>query len=216
MTSPDEPARPGVRWETPASGPSPEAPRGDAAAGGGATPPSGFPTPGPTPGPWARPGTTGPPTSPGWQPGPAAGPPGAPRPFPGAPGPAPTWWGPAPPPPARPPRSPEERRRRRRVVLLVLGAVLGVAVVVVALLAFLVGPRFARYDVLDAGAVARGVTGVVTTDWKRQITDTRCPDDQRVAPGTTFTCTATVDGRPQQVPVTVTDTTGAYEVGQPR
>ena len=49
-----------------------------------------------------------------------------------------------------------------------------------------------------------------------QITDVRCPDGERVRPGVAFECTATVDGRPQQVPVDVTDENGAYEVGQPR
>jgi hypothetical protein len=98
----------------------------------------------------------------------------------------------------------------------VVGALLLLALVVVALLAFLVGPRFARYDVLDARAVEQGVSRVLADDWRRTATDVRCPDDQRVRPGTTFSCTATVDGRPQQVPVTVTDDAGTYEVGQPR
>ncbi len=96
-----------------------------------------------------------------------------------------------------------------------LGVVV-VAAVVVALLAFLVGPRFARYDVLDRAAVERGVGDVVTRDWHRQVTGVTCPDGERVRPGVAFVCTATVDGRPQQIPVDVVDETGAYEVGQPR
>jgi hypothetical protein len=97
----------------------------------------------------------------------------------------------------------------------VLGVVV-LAAVVVALLAFLVGPRFARYDVLDRAAVERGVGDVVTRDWHRQVTGVSCPDDVRVRPDTSFSCTATVDGRPQQIPVDVVDENGAYEVGQPR
>jgi hypothetical protein len=101
------------------------------------------------------------------------------------------------------------------VLALVLG-VFVVAAVVVALLAFLVGPRFARYDVLDRAAVERGVADVVTRDWHRQVTGVTCPDGERVRPGVAFVCTATVDGRPQQIPVDVLDENGAYEVGQPR
>nr|WP_281376389.1 DUF4333 domain-containing protein [Actinomycetospora corticicola] len=83
-------------------------------------------------------------------------------------------------------------------------------------MAFLVGPRFARYDVLDRAAVERGVTEVVTRDWKRQVSGVSCPDDERVRPGTTFSCTGTVDGRPVSIPVDVVDGSGTYEVGQPR
>ncbi|HEY2194028.1 MAG TPA: DUF4333 domain-containing protein [Actinomycetospora sp.] len=146
---------------------------------------------------------------------------GAPWPHPayqqGAP---PTWpqatpaW--APPAPNTPPRDPARRRRIRRIVLLVVLGLVVIAAIVVALLAFLVGPRFARYDVLDHAAVERGVTDVVTRDWHRQITDVVCPDGERVRPGVSFSCTATVDGRPQQVPVDVVDENGGYEVGQPR
>jgi hypothetical protein len=102
------------------------------------------------------------------------------------------------------------------VIGLVLGALLLVALIIVGLLAFVVGPRFARVDVLDQDAVAQGVTRVVTDDWRRQITGVSCPADQEVRAGVRFTCTATVDGRPAQVPVAVIDGQGTYSVGQPR
>jgi hypothetical protein len=57
---------------------------------------------------------------------------------------------------------------------------------------------------------------VVTEDWRRSITGVQCPEDQPVRTGTEFTCTATVDGRPQQVPVRLVDDVGTYSVGQPR
>ena len=97
-----------------------------------------------------------------------------------------------------------------------VGALLLVALIIVGLLAFVVGPRFARVDVLDAESVAQGVTRVVSEDWRRQITDVRCPSDQEVRPGVRFTCSATVDGRPVQVPVSIVDAGGTYSVGQPR
>ena len=195
---PDQRAEPrpttGIRWstgETPAHGTPSHAPTGP--PDDDATPPSGLPPAQAAPGPWQRPGhpQRAPPTwqqtAPGWAPAPA----------------------PAPPDPAR-------RRRIRRIVLAIVLGLVVVAAVVVALLAFLVGPRFARYDVLDRAAVERGVTDVVTRDWHRQITGVVCPDDERVRPGSAFVCTATVDGRPQQVPVDVVDENGTYEVGQPR
>lgn len=141
-----------------------------------------------------------------------------------APAPTPAWAGAQPGPWPRtatgwappPPRDPARTRRTRRIVLAVVLGVVVLAAVVVALPAFLVGPRFARYDVLDRAAVERGVTDIVTRDWRRPATGASCPDDVRVRPGASFTCTVTVDGRPQQVPVDVVDETGTYEVGQPR
>ncbi|MDD7937369.1 DUF4333 domain-containing protein [Actinomycetospora lutea] len=139
-----------------------------------------------------------------WAP-PGAGPSGPPT---GWGQPAPGWGGPYPPPPRKP--------FPWKVVGLVVGALLLIALIVVGLLAFVVGPRFARVDVLDADAVAQGVTRVVTEDWRRQITGVSCPADQEVRPGVRFTCSATVDGRPVQVPVQVVDADGTYSVGQPR
>ncbi|MCD2187487.1 DUF4333 domain-containing protein [Actinomycetospora soli] len=185
----------GVRWADDAH----------PAADADATPPSGTTVPGPGEAVPAR--TTGPVPEPtpaaAWPPGFRGGP----------------WQQTAPgwaPPPSAPPPDPARRRRTRRIVLGVVLAVVVLALVVVALLAFLVGPRFARYDVLDRAALERGVTDVVTRDWKRQVGGVSCPDDERVRPGTTFTCTGTVDGRPMRIPVDVVDDAGTYEVGQPR
>ena len=183
-------SRPGVRWS---DGPT-AAPPGDADA----TPPSGLGTPGRTTAvaPVPTPAWSGPQPGPGQQPGPWQQT-------------APGWAPPA-------PRDPARTRRTRRIVLLVVLGVVVLAAVVVALLAFLVGPRFARYEVLDRAAVERGVTEVVTRDWRRPATAASCPEDVRVRPGASFTCTVTIDGRPQQVPVDVVDEAGTYEVGQPR
>lgn len=120
----------------------------------------------------------------------------------------PGWGGPYPPRPRKP--------FPWKVLGLVVGAVLVIALIVVGLVAFVVGPRFARTDVLDADAVAQGVTRVVTDDWHRRITDVSCPADQEVRPGVRFTCAATVDGRPVRVPVQVVGADGTYSVGQPR
>lgn len=191
---PSAEARPatGIRWsqtgETPAAAGAPAHPDPD----DDPTPPSGIPAGQTAPGTWPHPGFPhqAPPT---WQQT------------------APGWA-----PPATRPRDPARRRRVRRILLGILLGIIVAAAVVVALLAFLVGPRFARYDVLDRAAVERGVGDVVTRDWHRQVAGVTCPDDVRVRPNTSFSCTATVDGRPQQVPVDVVDQNGTYEVGQPR
>lgn len=111
---------------------------------------------------------------------------------------------------------PPPRRRGRRVVLGLLTALVVAGLVVLALLAFVVGPRFARVDVLDPVAVERGVSDVVTQDWRRTVTGVDCPSEVRVRAGVSFRCSATVDGRPRQVPVDVLDDEGTYQVGQPR
>ena len=158
----------------------------------------------------------GPPPGSGWAPPPQGPGPGTPPGYYGPPGPGPT--GPAGPPTGWAPPGAGGRPRRPvgRILLLAAAAVLVGVVVVVLLLGFLVGPRFLRYDVLDAGAVQQGVTRVVTDDWRRPVSDVRCPSGQRTRPGVTFSCSATVDGRSQQVPVDVVDEAGTYEVGQPR
>lgn len=149
------------------------------------------------------------PYPPGAAPPPGYGPPqGPPTTGWAPPGAQPGWGGPHPP-----------RQRRPfpwKVVGIVAGVLVLIALIVVGLLAFVVGPRFARVDVLDADAVAQGVTRVVGEDWRRQITGVSCPSDQQVRPGVRFTCSATVDGRPVQVPVQVVDADGTYSVGQPR
>jgi hypothetical protein len=165
-----------------------------------------------------QPGYGGPPTGYGAPPsgyGGQPGYPGQPPGYGGQPG-----FGAFPGPGRRGPGGPWGPRPRRpfpwKRVGLVVGVLLVIAAVVVVLLAFFVGPRFARVEVLDPDAVAQGVTRVVTDDWRRQVSGVSCPADQEVRTGLTFTCRATVDGRPAQVPVTVLDPGGTYAVGQPR
>ncbi|MEJ2887579.1 DUF4333 domain-containing protein [Actinomycetospora aeridis] len=220
-TPPTGQQQPGTHWDTPGdrAWDAGTAPHPGAPAGYGSPGPYGHaqqPGPGPAPG-WGGPSGTAQFTQPGQpgQPGPGGpgtwAPPGGGPPGGGPPGwgqPGPGWGGPYPPPPRRP--------FPWKVVGIVAGAVLLVALIVLGLLAFVVGPRFARVDVLDADAVAQGVTRVVTDEWHRQISDVSCPADQEVRTGARFTCSATVDGRPVQVPVSVVDPQGTYSVGQPR
>lgn len=123
-------------------------------------------------------------------------------------GPPPQQWGPPPAPPVRP--------RGRRVATALAVLVLIGTLVLLALLAFVVGPRFALVEVLDAPAVERGVAEVLTRDWRRAVGGVECPEGVRARAGESFRCTATVDGRPRGVPVDVLDGRGTYQVGQPR
>ena len=123
----------------------------------------------------------------------------------------PPWGPPSPAPGRRGSRSGVGRLALVLAVLLLLGAL-----VLLALLAFVTGPRFARVDVLDRAAVERGVSDVVTRDWRRGITGVTCPEGVRARAGESFVCSATVDGRPRRIPVDVLDEQGTYQVGQPR
>lgn len=170
----------------------------------------GFPAPSPWP-------PAGPPPSP-YPPTRGGHPFGPPDPWGSGPwgAPGPSAWAPAPGPPSRPPRDPQRVRRNRRIAVGVLTLLLVATLVVLGLLAFVTGPRFARVDVFDRAAVERGVAGVISEDWRRQVSAVRCPDDIEVVAGESFRCDAVVDGRAATVPVDILDDQGTYQVGQPR
>ncbi|MGH3518690.1 MAG: DUF4333 domain-containing protein [Haloechinothrix sp.] len=68
----------------------------------------------------------------------------------------------------------------------------------------------------DEGAVQDAVHKVLTESY--QIEDLGmviCPAHQRVKAGTTFDCTATIDGQEKRVPIRVTSEKGRYSVGYP-
>jgi hypothetical protein len=99
-----------------------------------------------------------------------------------------------------------------------LPLIIGGAVVVVAVIAVLgfVAPGFFVTRVFDAAALQDGVQRVLTQDYGLTgVAGVRCADGIRVAEGATFECDATADGAPVKVPVTVTGSDGAYEVGRP-
>jgi Domain of unknown function (DUF4333) len=94
----------------------------------------------------------------------------------------------------------------------------GGAVVVVAVIAVLgfVAPGFFVTRVLDTAALQDGVQRVLTQDYRlANVAGVRCTEGIRVEQGATFQCDATVDGAPVKVPVTITGSDGAYEVGRP-
>lgn len=110
---------------------------------------------------------------------------------------------------------PEQEGGRRRGGL-IWGLVIGVVVIVAAVaITGFVWPAWATTKVFDQSALQDGVTTILKNDYKLNVTAVSCPSGQDVSAGSTFTCTATIDGQPKQVQITVKDSSGTYEVAQP-
>jgi hypothetical protein len=77
-------------------------------------------------------------------------------------------------------------------------------------------PGFFVTKVLDQSAVQNGVKDTLLKyDSSFKVDSVSCPAKQEVKAGNTFTCTATIGGKPQQITVTVQDSNGNYQVGRP-
>ena len=75
-------------------------------------------------------------------------------------------------------------------------------------------------DTFDNTKVAAGVTKILTDPppagyGTTGVSSVTCPADQPVKTGTTFDCTATINGAPKTVHIIVKDDSGKYEVGVP-
>ncbi len=119
-------------------------------------------------------------------------------------------WGPGYPPlPATPPRS------GRSKLLLILGGV-GVLIVAAVLVLGFVTPGFFVSKVFDTAAVQTGVQKTLTDSYGIQgVTGVTCGQNIAVTAGNTFTCDATIAGKPARIPVKITSNAGDYEVGRP-
>ncbi len=92
--------------------------------------------------------------------------------------------------------------------------------VVVAIAAFLVtglvAPGFLNSTVFDNKAVQQGVEKILKDDYKLDnVSDVSCPSNKKVEVGSTFECTAKIDGDSKKIKITVKTEDGQYEVGQP-
>lgn len=76
-------------------------------------------------------------------------------------------------------------------------------------------PGFFITKVLDQQAVQSGVQQMLAS-YGDTATAVSCPSGQEVKAGTTFTCTATIDGQQRKVTITVQDENGNYQVGHPQ
>lgn len=70
-------------------------------------------------------------------------------------------------------------------------------------------------QVLDAASMDKTVLNILTEDYKISVQAVNCPSGEPDQVGETFKCTATVGGQQKQVQITVKNTSGQYEVGQP-
>jgi hypothetical protein len=113
----------------------------------------------------------------------------------------------------RPPApAPAGKSGVKRLLLPIVGGV--VVIAVVAVLGF-VWPGFFVSKVFDQAALQDGVQRVLAQNYNLDVSAVQCDEGIRVAEGTSFECQATVDGAPVKVPVTITSSDGAYEVGRP-
>jgi hypothetical protein len=99
-------------------------------------------------------------------------------------------------------------------LLWIITALVIVVVAAVGVTGFLV-PGFFITKVLDQTSVQNGVKQMLGT-YGDTATSVSCPAKQEVKAGTTFTCTATIGGKQQQVTVTVQNDNGDYQVGHPQ
>lgn len=95
---------------------------------------------------------------------------------------------------------------------------IGALVVVVAVVCFLgfVTPGFFKTEVFNSTQMQTDVQKLLTDTYKIDgVTSVTCPAQQEVKDGTKFECTATINGKQQQVPITVKGSGGNYEVSPP-
>ncbi|MEV0246958.1 DUF4333 domain-containing protein [Nocardia sp. NPDC050712] len=72
-------------------------------------------------------------------------------------------------------------------------------------------------DNLDPVAVQRGVTQVLSESYGlTAVRDVKCPAELPVVVGSSYECSARIDGVKKAVTVTVTDADGTYEVSRPQ
>lgn len=99
---------------------------------------------------------------------------------------------------------------------LVAGLLAVVLAAIVLVLGFVVPGSLLR-NVFDARGVADGVRQVLRDVYRVDgVRSVSCPAGKPADPGTRFDCQAIIGGESKTVTVTVTDSTGRYEVGHPR
>ncbi|AOS63238.1 DUF4333 domain-containing protein [Actinoalloteichus hymeniacidonis] len=94
----------------------------------------------------------------------------------------------------------------------------GIVVVLLGALAVLgfVWPGFFNTRVFDENAVEEAVTRIVREDYgASEVSDVTCPAGRPLEAGTSFDCTATVDGEQSTITISVQTDEGEYQVGQP-
>jgi hypothetical protein len=108
-----------------------------------------------------------------------------------------------------------EKPAKSKKGLLIGIVVLVVVVAVVGILGF-VAPGFFKTQVFNNTQMQTDVQKLLTDTYKIDgVTGVTCPAEQKVTDGAKFECTATIAGKPQQIPITVKGDGGNYEVSPP-
>ncbi|WP_370948979.1 DUF4333 domain-containing protein [Amycolatopsis sp. cg5] len=173
---------------------------------------------------WAQPGQTGAHDPSQWaqqqqQPGgayPQSGPQQIQYGQPGQPGPYgdPGQYGQQPGFPPAPPAGAAGEKKSKKGLFIGVGAAL-VVIAAVLVLGF-VTPGFFNTKVFDNNAMQSDVQKILTGTYKLEgVTKVTCPAEQEVKDGASFSCTATINGKDQQIPITVQGKDGNYQVGIP-
>ncbi|AUI58811.1 DUF4333 domain-containing protein [Amycolatopsis sp. BJA-103] len=95
---------------------------------------------------------------------------------------------------------------------------IGALVVIIAAVGVLgfVTPGWFNTQVFNNTQMQTDVQKLLTETYGiKEISAVTCPSGQEVKDGVKFTCTATIEGKPQEVPITVKGDTGNYEVSPP-
>ncbi|WP_033260673.1 DUF4333 domain-containing protein [Amycolatopsis vancoresmycina] len=112
--------------------------------------------------------------------------------------------------------APEAEKPAKSKKGLLIGVIVAVAVVAVFLFTAFVTPGFLKTQVFNNTQMQTDVQKLLTETYKIDgVTGVTCPAEQKVEDGAKFECTATIAGKPQQVPITVKGTGGNYEVSPP-
>jgi hypothetical protein len=116
--------------------------------------------------------------------------------------------------PGYPPLPDGQKRSGGSKLPWIIVAVVVVVLAAVGVLGF-VTPGFFVTKVFDATAVQQGVQKILSDNYQVTASAVTCPANVKVASGASFECQATVDGAQKTVPITVTSSSGDYQVGRP-
>ncbi|MGW3960718.1 DUF4333 domain-containing protein [Amycolatopsis sp. NPDC005003] len=112
--------------------------------------------------------------------------------------------------------APEAEKPAKSKKGLLIGVVAAIVVVAAFLVLGFVAPGFLKTQVFNNTQMQTDVQKLLTETYKIDgVTGVTCPAEQKVEDGAKFECTATIAGKPQQVPITVKGTGGNYEVSPP-
>ncbi|WP_037319774.1 DUF4333 domain-containing protein [Amycolatopsis orientalis] len=108
----------------------------------------------------------------------------------------------------------QDKPKSKKGLFIGIGALV-VIIAAVGVLGF-VTPGWFNTQVFNNTQMQTDVQKLLTETYQiPNVSAVSCPAGKEVKDGVKFTCTATIDGKPQEVPITVKGDTGNYEVSPP-